>query len=274
MQAQLKGKIMVMGVGWVGGALARWFDDAGLEPLRYDPPKGLGTEDDLVTAEIIFLCLPTPYDETKGGFDLSFVERGVAVIPGKKIVVIKSTVLPGTTEKLQEQYPQHTLLFNPEFLRQATADADLRAPDRQIIGARFDDHTAAETVLEVLPKAPFSRITGTLEAETIKYFGNCFLALKVVFANQMFDLCTAVGAEYDTVKECAAADPRIGASHLQVLADGYRGYSGSCFPKDMRALIQLGDAVRAPQELLRIAERLNEQVIAKNKGTSTKVSSG
>ncbi len=265
MQTHLGGKVMVMGVGWVGGALARWFDDAGLAPLRYDPPKGLGVESDLARAEIVFVCLPTPYDENNGGFDLSYIENGVAAIPGKKIVVIKSTVLPGTTAQLKARYPQHTFLFNPEFLRQASADADLRAPDRQIIGAAIESHEAANVVLEILPPAPFTRIIGTVEAEMIKYFGNCFLALKVVFANQMFDMCTAVGAEYDVIKECAAADPRIGASHLQVLQDGYRGYSGSCFPKDMRALIQFGERVHVPQELLSVAERLNEQVRAKNR---------
>ncbi len=259
-----KGRVLVMGVGWVGGALARWFDDAGLTPMRYDPPKGIGEENDLARAEIIFICLPTPYDAENGGFDLSYVERGVAALPGKKIVVIKSTVVPGTTKRLQEQYPQHVFLFNPEFLRQATADADFRAPDRQIIGAATKDHLDAERVLSILPPAPFVSVIGALEAETVKYFGNCFLALKVVFANQMFDLCGAIGADYNAVKECAAADPRIGSSHLQVLQDGYRGYSGSCFPKDMRSFIQLGDAVGAEQALLKVAEQLNAVVVAKN----------
>lgn len=264
MHADLKGKVLVMGVGLVGGALARWFDDAGFEPRRYDPPKGLGGAADLEAAQVVFICLPTPYDERRGGFDLSFVERGVALVPGKKTVVIKSTVLPGTTARLQRSFPQHVFLFNPEFLRQATADADLRAPDRQIIGAAPEHRQAAEAVLAILPGSPRSRIVGTIEAETIKYFGNCFLAMKVVFANQMYDLCRAIGADYDAVKDCAAADPRIGASHLQVLADGYRGYSGSCFPKDMRSFIQLGDAVGAEQELLKACERLNNAIIAKD----------
>lgn len=264
MDAAYKGKIAVMGVGWVGGAVARWFEDAGLEPRRYDPPKGLGDRSDLAQAEIVFACLPTPYDEAAGGFDLSYVEAGLEALPGKKTVVLKSTVVPGTTSALQKRFPQHRILFNPEFLRQATADADFREPDRQIIGVTAESAGDAETVRGLLPSAPYTKIVRAAEAETVKYFGNCFLAAKVVFANQMFDLCARLGIDYDLVKDCAAADPRIGTSHLKVQQDGYRGYSGSCFPKDMRALIQLGDQLGVDLELLKTCERLNAAILAKN----------
>jgi len=260
----MKGKILVMGVGWVGGTVARWLDSKGLEPLKYDPPKGLGSDDDLAKAEIIIICLPTPYDEAKGGFDLSYVEAGVAKLPGKKTVVIKSTVLPGTTDQLRARFPQHTFLFNPEFLRQSSADSDFASPDRQIVGAHPEDNTTAQAFLDIFPDAPFKKIVSPTEAETVKYFGNCFLAMKVVFANQLFDLCAALGVDYDAVKDCAGQDPRIGTGHLQVVHDGYRGYGGSCFPKDMRALIQLGDRVGVEMRLLKEAERLNNGIIAQN----------
>lgn len=257
-------KIAVMGVGWVGGALARYFDDAGFAPLRYDPPKGMGTVEDLAAADIVFVCLPTPFDERAGGFDLSYVRKGVAAIPGGKVVVIKSTVLPGTTEALQKEFPQHRFMFNPEFLRQSTADADMRAPDRQIVGVTDASEGDAADVLRVLPAAPFTKTVRATEAETLKYFGNCFLAMKVVFANQVFDLCERLGVAYDVVKDCAAADPRIGTSHLQVVHDGYRGYGGSCFPKDMRAFIQLGDELGVDLTLLKTCERLNQGILARN----------
>jgi UDPglucose 6-dehydrogenase len=259
-----KPKIAVMGVGWVGGAVARYFDDAGFSPLHFDPPKGLGTAEELADADIIFVCLPTPFDERAGGFDLSYVRAGVGSIPGSKTVVIKSTVIPGTTEALQREFPQHRFLFNPEFLRQASADADFRGPDRQIVGTTEASAAAAEGVLAILPAAPCAKIVRATEAETVKYFGNCFLAMKVVFANQVFDLCRRLGVDYDVVKDCAAADPRIGPSHLQVVHDGYRGYGGSCFPKDMRAFIQLGDAVGVDLTLLKTCERLNKEILAGN----------
>ncbi|MEK9152378.1 MAG: hypothetical protein AAB692_03350 [Patescibacteria group bacterium] len=253
-------KIAVMGVGWVGGAVARNFTERGLDPILYDPPKGLGSPDDLARADVIFMCLPTPFDDKVGGFDLSYIKEGVEAIPGAKTIVIKSTVLPGTTEALQLEYPQHRFLFNPEFLRQASADEDFRKPERQIVGTTAASVDEAEAVLELLPSAPFSRVISATEAETVKYFGNCFLALKVVFANQVFDLCAKLGIDYDTVCESAAADSRIGASHLKIAPDGYRGYGGGCFPKDMKAFIQLGDLNQVDLALLKTCERLNAEL--------------
>jgi UDPglucose 6-dehydrogenase len=254
-------KIVVMGVGWVGGAVLRWFESAGAQVAAYDPPKGLGAAADLAAADIAFICVPTPFDLSGGGFDLSFVESAVAALPPDKIVVIKSTVLPGTTDGLQARFPQHRFIFNPEFLREKTADHDFRHPDRQLIGVTPASASAADEVLAVLPKAPFSRVLKATEAETVKYFGNGFLAMKVVFANQLFDLCRAIGADYDTVKECAAADARIGPSHLDVRQDGYRGYAGSCFPKDVRAFIQLCDGLGVNADLMKTVERINNELV-------------
>ncbi len=257
--------IAIMGVGWVGGTLARYFEEQpNLTVFRYDPPKGLGQLPDLAQADVIFICLPTPYDEAAGGFDLSYVREGVASIPGEKLVVIKSTVLPGTTEALQKEFPRHRFLFSPEFLRQAHADQDFRSPDRQIVGVTAASIVDAAKVMAVLPDAPFQKIVGATEAETVKYFGNCFLAMKVVFANQVFDVCRELGIDYDTVRECASADSRIGDSHLQIMHDGKRGYAGSCFPKDMRAFIQLGDRLDVDLALLKAAEKLNQEILARN----------
>ncbi len=265
MPAANKANIAVIGIGWVGGALSRYFESAGLKPRLIDPPKGLGTDRDLQEADLFFVCVPTPFDPEKGGFDLSYVESSVARLPGSKTVVIKSTVLPGTTESLQARFPQHRMLFNPEFLREKTADQDMRQPDRQIVGCTKEGAAAAKEVMELLPRAPFERVVPATEAEMIKYFGNAFLAMKVVFANQIYDLCAKLGVDYDTVKDCAARDPRIGASHLQVFGDGYRGYAGSCFPKDVRALIQLGDRAGADLELMKVCERINNELVAGSK---------
>jgi len=253
-------RIAVMGIGWVGGSVARYFQDAGRGPLLYDPPKGLGSAADLARADVLFVCVPTPFDQVRGGFDLSCVEQALAAIPAGKTVVIKSTVLPGSTEELQRRYPRHRLLFNPEFLREKTADADLRRPDRQIVGYTAESRADAQLVLDLLPPAPFTRIMPATEAEMVKYFGNAFLAMKVVFANQIYDVCSRLGVSYDQVSECAAADPRIGASHLQVHCDGYRGYGGHCFPKDVRALIQFGDRIGVDLGLLKTGEKINNEL--------------
>jgi len=255
-----------MGVGWVGGALARYFDQAGFSPKRYDPPKGLGSQEDLAAADLIFVCVPTPYEPEKDGFDLSYVETAIGMLPPGKTVIIKSTVLPGTTEYLQKKYPGHRLLFNPEFLREKTADDDMTHPDRQIVGVTAASAAHADEVMAVLPRAPFMKVMSAAEAETVKYFGNCFLAMKVVFANQVFDVCRALSIDYDAVKDGAAADPRIGSSHLDVKFDGYRGYSGHCFPKDMRAFIQLGERLGLNLELLKTCETTNEKYLKEKIG--------
>ena len=147
-------KIAIMGYGMVGGALGRYFTDVkGIEPIIYDPCK----VEDLNKADIIFVCVPTPYNEEKGGFNLSYVEDAFSKIDGEKIVVIKSTVWPGTTRQFQEKFPQHKVAFNPEFLTEATADFDTQNPDRQIVGYTEKSRTIVGDIMRILPIAPFQR---------------------------------------------------------------------------------------------------------------------
>ena len=253
-------KIGIIGVGMVGGALQRYFKKNGTELFLYDKGKNLGSIEGANHADIIFTCVPTPYDKEKG-FDLSYVEETCKNIMGKKIIVIKSTVWPGTTKKLQEKYSQHKFLFNPEFLVEESADEGMQNPDRQIIGYTDQSQDVAQDVMNILPKAPFQRIVKSSEAEMIKYFGNTFLAIKVIFANQIYELCQKAGINYGQVRECASADSRIGTSHLDVLHGGFFGYGGKCFPKDMRALIQFADKNGIDLRLHKIAEIINNSLM-------------
>ncbi len=249
-------KVAVIGAGWVGSTLIRYFESNGHRVIVRDPPKGLNGP--VEEADVCFVCVPTPFGPD--GFDDSFVFGSVKAIPGSKTVVIKSTVLPGTTDKIQAANPQHRILFNPEFLRERAADDDFRRPDRQILGARQCDYEIAETVLGILPRSPCDAIIGTREAEMVKYFGNCYLAARITFGNQIYDLCKASGIDYETVKRLAESDRRIGPGYFEVDCDGYRGYGGTCFPKDMRALVQFGDAIGASQELLLTCEQINNRL--------------
>ncbi len=258
-----KCRVGIVGVGMVGGALARYFESVGVQPRLYDKFNKIGSPKEVNKADIIFICVPTPHHPHKG-FDLTAVKEAFRLIKGRKIVVIKSTVLPGTTEFFQKKYPRHKVLFNPEFLVEATADQDMKFPDRQIVGHTQKSYGVALSVMQLLPLAPLERLMTATEAEMVKYFGNSFLAVKVIFANQIYDLCQAQGLNYDLVKECAAADKRIGRAHLDVLRDGYRGYSGKCLPKDIRALIQHGERLGIDLELLKAAERVNNKLIAQN----------
>ncbi len=176
-------------------------------------------------------------------------------------MVIKSTVVPGTTEKLQQKYPQHKFLFNPEFLTELTADQDMNYPDRQIVGYTKQSYSVAGDIMQLLPLAPFGRIIPATEAELVKYFGNTWFSTKVVFANQLYELCEKLGINYNRVMEAAAADKRIGRSHLQVIHKGYKGYGGRCLPKDIKALIQFADAKGVDLKLHKIVEEINNQLM-------------
>jgi UDPglucose 6-dehydrogenase len=250
-------KTAIVGTGMVGGALAKVLE----HPTLYDPPKGIGSLKELNEARIIFICVPTPYTDI--GCDTSLVEGVVGGLEGNKIVVIKSTVIPGTTDKLQEKYPQHKFLFNPEFLTEVTADQDMKYPDRQILGYTDKSYSVAGDVMMLLPLAPFERIVPAKEAEMVKYYGNTWFSTKVIFANQMYDLCQKVGIDYDTVKDCVSYDKRIGRSHLEIWHKGYRGYGGKCLPKDTQALIKYADQNGVNMGLLKEAERFNNELCIK-----------
>ena len=253
-------KLGICGVGMVGGAMKRYFEKEGVQPLLYDNGNNHGSIEEINQADVIFICVPTPFNEEKG-FDLFLVEEACQKIAGQKIIVIKSTVLPGSTEKLQKKYHQHKFLFNPEFLTESTADHDMNHPDRQIIGFTKESYDVAGDVMLILPSAPFERILPSNEAEMVKYFGNTWFSTKVAFANQMYDLCQKVGVDYERIREANAADPRIGPSHLEIIHGGYRGYGGKCLPKDMKALIQFANEKGVDLKLHKTAEEINKQLM-------------
>ena len=235
-------KVGIVGVGVAGGAIKDYFEKrTSLRLFLYDKFKSLGSPVEVNKADIVFICVPTPTKKDKG-FDSSIVEEAVSRLDSGKVVVIKSTVLPGTTERLQEEYPQQTFLANPEFLTELTADQDMNYPDRQLIGytKKRESYGVAGVLMNLLPMAPFERIAPATEIELAKYFGNAWFSHKVTFSNIIYDYCQKLGIDYETVKECAGADKRIGRTHLDIFHRGYRGYGGKCLPKDFRALINLG----------------------------------
>ena len=211
-----KYKIGICGVGMVGGALQKYFEKKDNYQLFLYDKKGLGSIDEVNQADFVYICVPTPCREDMS-CSLSFVEDVIAKLTGEKVVIIKSTITPGTIDSLQQKYLQHKFIFNPEFLTEETADQDMSYPDRQIVGYTEKSYNVAKEVLQQLPLAPFERIMPAKEAEMVKYFGNNWFSVKVAFANQMYDLCQKLGIDYDTIMDSAAADKRIGRTHLKVL---------------------------------------------------------
>lgn len=254
-----KKQLGIIGLGFVGGAVESFYkDNSNIELFRYDKFKEIGSIEEVNKADYIFICVPTPYEN--GGYDDSAVLDALSNIEAGKTAILKSTVLPGSTEKFQKQFSKLKILFNPEFLVQAKAKEGFAKPDRQIVGYTEKSESEAEKVMELLPDAPFKKTMPASEAELGKYFANCFLATKVIFANQIFDIAQKLGINYDNAKEVAANDPRIGKSHLDVNFDQYRGYGGACFPKDVRSLIQFAQNLGLDPKLLKTAEEINKEL--------------
>lgn len=232
--------IGIIGYGVVGKAMEYGFKGKENTIRAYDKFKNLSPLEVVVrNSEFVFVCLPTPYNSN--GIDLSIMDENIGQIAKEadktnKAVVIKSSVVPGTTRNYQKRYPNTRFAFNPEFLTEANYLEDFVNADRIIIGAD-NDHTrlmVADLYRDRFPKTPMF-LTDPTTAEMVKYMANCFLATKVIFGNEMFELCQALGIHYDEVKNMVVADKRIGSSHLNVTSD--RGFGGKCFPKDVAAMI-------------------------------------
>jgi len=240
--------IGLVGQGFIGKSYADDFERRGYTVVRYSLEEPYRANKDLIQAcDIVFVAVPTP--TTPKGFDYSIVREALSLVGVGKTVVIKSTILPGTTAALQKKFPKLYVMHSPEFLVLKQAAEDAARPLRNIVGVSKDTsahRTRAAAVLKTLPKAPFELICTVREAELIKYAGNLFLYLRVMFANLIYDLADATGANYELVRQAIAADPRIGGSHLTVQhesghkgAKRGRGAGGVCFIKDIAALTEL-----------------------------------
>ena len=234
------GKIGVVGQGYVGTAIKLGFQDH-YDVLTYDKfDLGKSTHSkisDLVAeAKVIFVCVPTPMrkDGTCYTGIVEEVIREINETATDHIVVIKSTVPPGTTDRINKEYTHSTIIFNPEFLTEANFLDDFKNQKRIILGGdRKGTNKLRQIYSKVFPHATIVK-TGSKTAEMVKYFTNCFLATKVSFANEMDLVCGQIGIDYDKVVEYATYDERLGKSHWAVPGpDGDFGFGGHCFPKDL-----------------------------------------
>ncbi len=236
-------KIGLIGNGFVGNAVYENLKQA-YEFCIYDknPEKANAdhVRDVCHNSRVIFVALPTPMMEN-GQCDLSIIFGVMSEISywyNDNIIILKSTVPPGTCNRIKEIHPKLRLVFSPEFLTEANFIQDFKDCNRMIFGGATDDTSECIRLLSsVFPDKSYL-MTDLNSAEMVKYFINTFLAVKVSFANEMKEICDSVEIDYDNVKRLALYDERIGASHLMVPGpDGYRGFGGTCFPKDINALM-------------------------------------
>jgi nucleotide sugar dehydrogenase len=242
--------IGIIGFGFVGSSVAygfspqTGFDKADLRIYDKDPSRSTHTlEEVLQQSDFIFLSVPTP-SNIDGSINLSILENVLKEVNdyGTKdgcIVLVRSTIVPGTTRKFKQKYKNITLVFNPEFLTERSAKFDFINQARFILGGHPND-TAKVAKLFV---TRFGSSTPTIEtnfetAEFIKYMNNCYFATKVSFMNEMKLIADKNNVNWTTAVDGFVRDGRIGHSHLAVPGpDGKFGFGGSCFPKDIQAMI-------------------------------------
>ena len=282
----MKKSIACIGQGFVGGSLTTVFSERGFDVYAYDksgkyvtgalPSHGdqiAGYPDSVCElihdnenggtpgfSKIYFVCLPTPMNED-GSADLSIVEgvlEELASVPGERIAVIKSTVPPGSTENWNVKFGHRGLhvVFNPEFLTEANALDDMREQNRIVLGGPRPWINSVKQIFQsAFPKVPVIKTSSTT-AEMVKYLINNFLTVKVAFANEIFQVCDALdksglNVDYDKVVEYSKYDNRIGSSHWSVPGpDGHKGYGGSCFVKDLNAMIKVADNLKVDTPVL------------------------
>lgn len=259
----------IIGQGFVGTAIYEGLKNFyNIRTYDINETKSNSTLEKLVLhSGIIFQCLPTPMRST-GECDLTIVEASLKNIDELSrqfnrtpIVVIKSTVPPGTCERLNDTFISLNIIFSPEFLTEANSIEDFKNQTRIILGGPRPYTTQVKTMFrKAFPYIPIIK-TGYQTAEMVKYFINNFLSTKVSFANEMYQICNELGIDYDKVTEYALFDQRIGRSHLAVPGpDGDFGYGGHCFPKDLDAMIYVASSLGLEPTILEATREKNNKV--------------
>ena len=256
-------KIGIIGQGFVGKAV---FDklSSHYDVLTYDINKKLcnsSFKNIKNLCNIIFTCVPTPMNKD-GSCHIEILNKIIEELSSKKelIIVNKSTVPPGTTEYLNKIHENINVVFNPEFLTERNAKHDYENQKRIIIGGPKSATTKLKTLfVKVFPNAHIIK-TGSGHAEMVKYLTNAFLATKISFANEIYELCEHFDLDYDKVVEYSKLDERLGKSHWSVPGhDGDYGFGGHCLPKDLSALIFLTEKFKTTNNVLKSVKKTNDK---------------
>ncbi len=264
--------IGVVGNGFVGSAVQFGFSpstgcDYEVRVYDKDPSKSVDSIEETVNeSEFIFLSVPTPSNKD-GSMNLDIVEQALQDISDVNkyqgnIVLLRSTVTPGTTRKLQDKYPNLRIVFNPEFLTERNAKYDFINQARIIIGG---DEVYSKQVGD-LYRLRFGESQPIIEtnwetAELIKYMSNCFFTTKISFMNEMYQIAEKCGVDWGVALDGFFRDGRVGHSHMNVPGpDGKFGFGGSCFPKDIQAMINFGESLGLNMNTLKGAWNTNLEV--------------
>tara|TARA_Y100001958_G_scaffold151943_1_gene137522 strand:- start:379 stop:1206 length:828 start_codon:yes stop_codon:yes gene_type:complete len=251
----------VIGNGFVGESQAFAFSPT-CEIKIYDknPLKSINSLKEVLNSDFIFVCVPTPM-KNDGSQDFSYIENVFENAKKGPIYIIKSTVLPGSTNKLQDKFNELDIVFSPEFLTERTAKLDMLTQTRIIFGGnKILTNKCEELFSQRFMNRTFIH-TDTKTAEFIKYMNNNFFAAKVSIMNEYYRLGEVIGIDWKTALHGFAADQRIGDSHLHVPGpDGKLGFGGTCFPKDINAFISFAKRNKINMNVLEAAWKTNLEV--------------
>ena len=250
--------ISIIGIGFVGGAMKKSFGIKGKKVIAYDKYKTINTFEETLDTKIMFLCLPTLYDEKTKSYDKEPIYETCNRLEDNKytgLVIIKSTVEPHTTNDLSERFPTLKFVHNPEFLTAKTAFEDFHNQKHIVIGKSInvnnkDIEPLIELYTELYPDADIS-ISSSIESESMKSFVNCFYSVKVQFFNELYLTCQANNCNYNNVRDLMLKNGWINKMHTDVPGpDGKLSYGGYCFPKDTNALLQHMNSVGISGDVL------------------------
>lgn len=239
-------KVSVIGLGFVGSSMYRSFIMKKIQTFGYDKYKeSPNSFDDCLQGNIVFLALPTNYDENNCSYDMSCIIETCEMLQQRLytgIVVIKSTVEPNTTQLLSKKFKNLKLVHNPEFLTASTAFEDFHNQKHIVLGKSQNIHNEDLETLQTFYQTHYSdaeiSVCASIESESMKSFVNCFYAVKVQFFNELYSLCEKMNCDYNKVKDLMLKNNWIHPMHTQVPGpDGKLSYGGYCFPKDTNALL-------------------------------------
>ena len=261
--------IGIIGQGFVGNAVYNKFKNY-YNVLTFDLDKSLcnsSFEEINNECKHIFVCLPTPMNKD-GSCYTSIVEESLSSlnnsskeIDKSKIVIVKSTIPPGTTKKWNDKFDNLSVVFNPEFLTEANAVKDYENQNRIILGGQNNETLKLNSIFSTVFPAAKIINTNSTDAEMVKYTTNSFLAMKVSFANEIYQICQKIKVDYDKVIKYTIEDDRLGRSHWKVPGpDGDFGFGGHCFPKDINALIKIALDNNISPKMLKATNEKNKEV--------------
>ena len=257
-------KVSIIGLGFVGSAIQNSLLQKGFlvndTLFVYDKYKngGVGSLEDCLSTQIMFLCLPTLFNKQLNEYDKQSIIEVSTILSEKQysgLIIIKSTVEPETTENLSKQFPNLVFIHNPEFLTARTANEDFHNQSHVVLGrpAHIQESVLEPIVTFYSTHYPSAKISPCLsiESESMKIFCNTFYSVKVQFFTEIYELCNKNGSNYNVIRELMLSNNWINPMHTIIPGpDGNVSYGGACFPKDSNALNQYMKKLNTPHAVL------------------------